>query len=63
MDKFESRCLCGAVRFTATDRPKSVFWCHCQSRRRSLVGFGDHAIAGLFSPFTFPAIAPAGLMS
>ncbi len=31
---FEGRCLCGAVRFVATGRPKGVYWCHCDSCRR-----------------------------
>jgi hypothetical protein len=32
--EFEGGCICGAVRFVATGRPKGVFWCHCQSCRR-----------------------------
>jgi len=33
-DQFEGGCLCGAVRFVATDSPKGVYWCHCQSCRK-----------------------------
>ena len=33
IDKFEGRCLCGAVRFTATGQP-GIYWCHCESCRR-----------------------------
>ncbi len=33
-EQFEGGCLCGAVRFTATGRPKGIYWCHCQSCRR-----------------------------
>jgi hypothetical protein len=34
MEQFEGGCLCGAVRFVTTGRPKGVYWCHCQSCRR-----------------------------
>ena len=34
MDKIEGGCLCGAVRFSASGPPKSVFWCHCSSCRK-----------------------------
>ena len=33
-DQFEGGCLCGAVHFIATGRPKGVYWCHCQSCRK-----------------------------
>jgi hypothetical protein len=33
-ERFEGRCLCGAVRFVATGPPKGVYWCHCDSCRR-----------------------------
>ena len=31
---WEGRCLCGAVKFRASGRPKWTIWCHCQSCRR-----------------------------
>ena len=33
-DIYSGRCLCGAVRFEATGKPKWVRWCHCESCRR-----------------------------
>lgn len=33
-ETFEGGCLCGAVRFVASGRPKGVYWCHCQSCRK-----------------------------
>jgi len=33
-DQFEGGCLCGAIRFIATGRPKGVYWCHCESCRK-----------------------------
>ena len=33
-EQFEGGCLCGAVRFIATGKPKGIYWCHCQSCRR-----------------------------
>ncbi len=33
-ERYEGRCLCGAVRFVATGRPKGIYWCHCDSCRR-----------------------------
>ena len=32
--KFEGGCLCGAIRFIATGKPKGIYWCHCQSCRK-----------------------------
>jgi len=31
---YAGRFLCGAVRFEAKGKPKSLFWCHCDSCRR-----------------------------
>jgi hypothetical protein len=49
-EQFEGGCLCGAVRFVATGRPKCIYWCHCQSCRQHtgapdsvFVAFDRHA--------------------
>jgi len=49
-EQFEGGCLCGAVRFVATGRPKGIYWCHCQSCRKHtgapasvFVAFDRHA--------------------
>ena len=34
MEKIQGGCLCGAVRFSASGPPKSVYWCHCSSCRK-----------------------------
>jgi hypothetical protein len=31
---YSGHCLCDAVRFEATGKPKWVLWCHCESCRR-----------------------------
>lgn len=33
-DRFEGGCLCKAVRFVASGKPKWVLWCHCESCRK-----------------------------
>jgi hypothetical protein len=32
-EKFEGGCLCSAIRFIATGKPKAIYWCHCRSCR------------------------------
>lgn len=49
---FDGGCLCGAVRFRATGRPKWVLWCHCQSCRKH-----SGAPASVFVAFETTAIA------
>ena len=34
VEQLEGGCLCGAVRFITTGKPKAIYWCHCQSCRR-----------------------------
>lgn len=31
---YSGGCLCGAVRFTVTEKPRWSAWCHCESCRR-----------------------------
>ena len=33
-EQFEGGCLCGAVRFIASGKPKGTYWCHCHSCRK-----------------------------
>ena len=33
-DKFDGGCLCGAVQFRASGKPKWILWCHCESCRK-----------------------------
>ena len=48
---YEGGCLCGAVRFRATGKPKWILWCHCQSCRKH-----SGAPASVFVAFTRDAI-------
>ena len=51
-ESFMGHCLCGAIRFEATGKPKWVRWCHCESCRRHsgapvnvFVSFENDAVA------------------
>jgi hypothetical protein len=33
-EQYQGGCLCGAVTFVTTGKPKGVYWCHCESCRR-----------------------------
>ncbi|MBV8770962.1 MAG: sterol desaturase family protein [Deltaproteobacteria bacterium] len=35
IEQFEGGCLCGAVRFIASGKPKGIYWCHCHSCRKN----------------------------
>jgi hypothetical protein len=54
------RCLCGAVRWTTSERPKVVHHCHCGMCRRwtgaafaTLAWFSRHAITWSGEPLSF----------
>src|SRR5262245_47441481 len=51
-NNYAGHCLCGAVQFEATGKPKWVRWCHCESCRRHsgapssvFVSFDDGAVS------------------